>query len=83
MTKVVIDVSMSLDGFIAGPGDGPEHPLGLRGGQRIFNWYFSGDAPYEGTMFRPKGANVQVVAEMYREMGAMLTGRRTYEITNG
>jgi dihydrofolate reductase len=83
MAKVVIDLSMSLDGFIAGPGDGPQHPLGERGGERIFSWYFNGDTPYKGTMFRPRGANRRVVAEMFQRAGAMLTGRRTYEIANG
>jgi len=37
MVKVVIDVSMSSDGFIAGPGDSPRHPLGERGEERIFD----------------------------------------------
>jgi dihydrofolate reductase len=83
MAKVVIDVSMSLDGFIAGPGDGRKHPLGGRGGERIFNWYFSGDTPYEATMFRPRGVNRKVVAEMFQRAGVMLTGRRTYDIANG
>ena len=83
MVKVVIDLSMSLDGFIAGPGDGRKLPLGGRGGERIFSWYFSGDTPYEGTMFKPRGANRGVVAEMFQQAGVMLTGRRTYEIANG
>jgi hypothetical protein len=30
MSKVVIDLSMSFDGFIAGPGDSADHPLGLK-----------------------------------------------------
>lgn len=57
--------------------------MGGRGGERVFDWYFSGDEPYEGTMFKPKGVNRQVVAEMFRSTGAMLTGRRTYEIAQG
>jgi hypothetical protein len=40
MTKVVIDMTMSLDGFVAGPGDGKEYPLGKNDGMRIFDWYF-------------------------------------------
>jgi len=36
MAKVAIDVSISLDGFITGPGGGPELPLGGRGGEHIF-----------------------------------------------
>jgi dihydrofolate reductase len=83
MGKVVIDLSISLDGFIAGPSDGREYPLGKRGGEHLFDWYFSGDTTYEGTMFTPKGANRQVVTEVFERAGAMLTGRRTYDITNG
>jgi len=83
MSKVVIDVSISLDGYIAGPDDGPSLPLGGRGGQHVFDWYFSGTSPYEGSMFRPAAANRKVVAEMFERAGAMLTGRRTYEIANG
>jgi dihydrofolate reductase len=81
MGKVVIDLSISLDGFIAGPSDGREYPLGKRGGEHLFDWHFSGDTTYEGTMFTPKGANREVVAEMFERAGAMLTGRRTYDIS--
>jgi dihydrofolate reductase len=83
MAKVVIDMSISLDGFIAGPNDGPQLPLGGRGGEHIFNWFFSGARYYKGTMFRPKPGSRRVVEEMFQEAGAMLTGRRTYEIANG
>jgi dihydrofolate reductase len=83
MAKVANDLSISLDGFVAGPGDDHQHPLGGRGGEHIFDWYFSDDKTYKGTMFRPKGANRRAVAEMFKQAGAMLTGRRTYEIANG
>ena len=36
MGKVTSGLTMSLDGFIAGPNDGPEHPLG-EGGMRLFD----------------------------------------------
>jgi hypothetical protein len=38
MGKVSTGLSMSLDGFIAGPNDGPERPLG-EGGERLFEWW--------------------------------------------
>ena len=41
MGKVIFNMSVSLDGFVAGPNDSPEHGLG-DGGERLFNWYFSG-----------------------------------------
>lgn len=42
MGKVVFNMTMSLDGFVAGPNDSPENGLG-DGGDRLFDWYFSGD----------------------------------------
>ena len=53
MSKVVIDMTMSLDGFVAGPGDGKDHPLGKNDGMRIFDWYFSGKDQYRHKLFRP------------------------------
>jgi dihydrofolate reductase len=83
MAKVVIDVTVSLDGFVAGPGDGPEFPLGKRDGMQLFNWFFNGPPSRHGDLFKPRGENARVVDEMFARAGAMLTGRRTYDITNG
>jgi dihydrofolate reductase len=94
MSKVVIDMSMSLDGFAAGPEDGRDHPLGRHGGMHIFDWYFSGNEEFRrlqedrpnptGVVFRPEpGANREEVRRMFEESGAYIFGRRTYEITNG
>jgi dihydrofolate reductase len=84
MAKMIVDLTMSLDGFIAGPSDGPEHPLGLRDGERLFDWYTSA-APSGGleARFAPEGPSVQVVEELFAESGAILSGRRTYDITHG
>jgi len=81
--KVVIDVTISLDGFVAGPDDGPKNALGGRGGEHLFDWYSTPEQRNEGELFDPKGANLGVVDEMRRRAGVMLTGRRTYEIANG
>jgi dihydrofolate reductase len=84
VSKVVIDMSMSLDGFVAGPDDGKAHPLGRHGGEHIFDWYVSGDEEYHDPLFRPApGANRDEVERMFAESGAFIFGRRTYEITNG
>ena len=42
MGKVVFNMTVSLDGFVAGPNDGPGNGLG-DGGDALLNWYFSGD----------------------------------------
>jgi dihydrofolate reductase len=84
MSKVVIDMTMSLDGFVAGPGDGKDYPLGKHDGMRIFDWYFSGKEPYRSELFRPEpGVNLDQVKLMFAESGAFIFGRRTYDITKG
>lgn len=84
MNKVVIDMSMSLDGFVAGPDDGKADPLGRHGGMHIFDWYFSGREEYRDPVFRPEpGPNHDEVERMFVESGAFIFGRRTYEIADG
>ena len=45
MGKVRTGLSMSLDGFIGGPNDGPEAPMG-EGGEWLLAWYSGGDTEY-------------------------------------
>ena len=86
MGKVAVGLSMSLDGFIAGPNDGAGNPLG-DGGERLFEWYSAGDTEYRlpGTemvfMLSPQSA--ELLREVDRTMGAFVTGRRTFDIANG
>jgi dihydrofolate reductase len=84
MPKVIIDMSMSLDGAVAGPEDGPEHPLGKHGGEAIFDWYQTGRDEYRSPLFKPApGANLEEVKRMFDESGAYIFGRRTYEVARG
>ncbi len=86
MGKVSTGLSMSLDGFIAGTNDGPGSPLG-EGGERLFAWYSSGDTEYRlpGTemVFRVSPQSAELLREAHSKMGAFVTGRRTFDITNG
>ena len=86
MGKVSTGLSMSLDGFIAGPNDGPRLPLG-DGGERLFAWYSSGDTEYTlpGTemVFRVSPQSAELLREAHSKMGAFVTGRRTFDIANG
>lgn len=41
MANVIVGLTVSLDGFIAGPNDGPANPLG-DGGDRLFSWMSAG-----------------------------------------
>ncbi len=86
MGKVATGLSMSLDGFIAGPNDGLGQPLG-EGGERLFAWYSGGDTEYglPGTemVFRVSQQSAEMLREAHAGMGAFVTGRRTFDITNG
>jgi len=86
MGKVATGLTMSLDGFIAGPNDGPENPLG-EGGMRLFDWYASGDTDYEmpgtGMVFKVSPQSADLLREAFGTMGAFVTGRRTFDIANG
>jgi len=86
MGKVATGLSMSLDGFIVGPNDGPEAPLG-DGGERLFRWYSGGDTEYRlpGTemVSNVSPASAELLGETHSKMGAFVTGRRTFDITNG
>ena len=86
MGKVVAGLSMSLDGFIAGPNDGLQSPLG-EGGERLFAWYSGGDTEYRlpGTemVFKVSPQSAELLREAHSKMGAFVTGRRTFDITNG
>ncbi len=62
-------MSMSLDGFIAGPDDRPGQELG-QGGGRLFNWLDDRMSP---------GINGQVYGEALAT-GAVISGRRTFEL---
>ncbi len=86
MGKVRVELSMSLDGFIAGPNDRPEKGLG-EGGDHLFYWYSNGDTdfPLPGTdmVFKVSLASADFLRDSWLKTGASVTGRRTFDITNG
>ncbi len=82
MSATVLYMSMSLDGFVAGPNEGPDNGLG-DGGHRLHEWFFTG-APAEpsGVPGRPAGVNGEVFDEMM-STGAVVAGRGTFEPAGG
>jgi dihydrofolate reductase len=66
-------MSMSLDGYIAGPNDEPGNPGG-DGFLRLHEWFVTPD----GEFFRPSGPAGQLMADL-NATGAVLAGRRTVE----
>src|SRR4029450_1031371 len=86
MGKLRTGHATSLDGFIAGPNDGPEASMG-EGGERLLAWYFGGDTEYRlpGTemMFKVSPQTAEYLRETSTTTGALVTGRRTFDLTNG
>ena len=81
--RSVVDLSVSLDGFIAGADDGAEFPLG-RGGEALFTWMSAGPASNQvEARLTPPDASKVVVDEWMTESGAMISGRRTFDIAGG
>ena len=73
MSSTVLYMSVSLDGFIAGPEDGIGNGLG-NGGERLHEWLSDGHGG-----FGPPGVNGEVLAEGMAT-GAVVVGRRTFEM---
>ena len=82
MSATVLYMSMSLDGFIAGPNEGPGNGLG-DGGHRLHDW-FSVGAPtdHSGVPGRPSGVNGAMMDEVMAT-GAVVPGRGTFEPAGG
>jgi dihydrofolate reductase len=78
MSATVLDMSMSLDGFVAGPNETRDHGLG-DGGMRLHEWVFAGtDADPAPQVANPGGVNGRVFDEVMAT-GAVVAGRGTVE----
>ena len=75
MTRVTSHMSMSLDGFVAGPDQSADQPLG-RGGMAVHEWHLRADEPgYE--------AGIPARDELLRPMGAYVMGRNMFGPVRG
>jgi dihydrofolate reductase len=76
-------MTMSLDGFVAGPNDGPENGLG-DGGDRLFKWYFTGDTEVSlgsgSPLLKVSPQSAKILEEAIRTHWAGVWGRRTFDI---
>ena len=77
MGKTIAAFTMSLDGFIAGPND----EVG-----RLFKWYGSGDTefavPGTSMVFKVAQASADYMEEEWSKLGAIVTGRRDFDVSN-
>jgi dihydrofolate reductase len=70
---VYLDMSMSLDGCVAGPGVGVAEPMGV-GGERLHDWMFASRTAEEAEAFE---------VENLSDVGAVIMGRTTFELGVG
>jgi dihydrofolate reductase len=79
MAQLILDISMSLDGFVAGPNPGLEHPLGA-GGEQLHEWAFPTKAFREahGESGGEENADSEIVEEIRGRVGATVMGRRMF-----
>ena len=83
MGKVVFDITVSLDGFVAGPNDGPDLGLG-EGGERLHEWALELES-WRSSHGREGGetnASTEVMEEM-SSSGAVIVGRRMFDNAHG
>ena len=79
MTKVLAGITTSIDGYITGPDDGPGKGLG-EGGERLHYWVFGGPWTYDTELNgEPTGADAAWLADTVSRIGAVVSGRWTYE----
>src|SRR3954470_4276901 len=79
MSQVTCQISVSLDGYAAGPGQSLEHPLG-EGGERLHEWAFQ-TAEWRETHGIEAGArniDQEVAAGNMRGLGAFVMGRKMF-----
>ena len=84
MGKVVFDISVSLDGYVAGPDDGPELGLGA-GGERLHEWVVelkSWREPH-GLEGGETNASSAIVEEGLSAAGAIVVGKRMFDNAHG
>jgi len=84
MGKVLVDITTSLDGFVAGRDDGPELPLG-EGGERLHEWVFglaSWREPH-GLEGGETNRDSEILEEAMGNLGAVVVGRRMFDNAGG
>lgn len=69
--SVISGISMSLDGYVTGPDASRQHPLGV-GGEALHQWLFDGSEQ-----------DAALLDEMAAGVGAIVMGRRSYDISEG
>ncbi|MET7281512.1 dihydrofolate reductase family protein [Kribbella sp. NPDC005582] len=83
MSKVIVALAVSADGYISGrtPDGAEEFGRGLGDAGMLFDWYFNGDTPSQvfGDGFKLSAPSARIFDELATRDGAVICGRRTFE----
>lgn len=79
MAQLILDISVSLDGFVAGPNATLDDPLGV-GGMQLHEWVFTTKAWREahGQEGGEEGADSDLAAELIGQASATIMGRHMF-----
>jgi dihydrofolate reductase len=79
MSKVTCQLSISLDGYVAGPDQTTDNPIG-KGGMRLHQWVFATDAwrRQHGEEGGERNADAEVVDRVFENVGAYIMGRNMF-----
>jgi len=79
MSRVTCQISISLDGFVAGPRQSPENPIG-EGGMRLHDWVFETQSwrAQHGQEGGEQSADAEVIEEVTQGIGAYIMGRKMF-----
>ncbi len=79
MSKIIAGAAMSLDGFVSGPGES--------GFEHLFAWYGNGEVAVPTAQadrtFHMTEDNARRWKELTSRIGAIVVGRRTFDVTSG
>jgi hypothetical protein len=79
MRSITCHIAMSLDGFVAGPNQSVENPIG-EGGTRLHEWAFRTASwrAQQGLKGGDRTPDSEVVDEVVRDVGAYIMGRKMF-----
>ena len=82
MARVISGITISLDGYVTGPGDRLGAGLG-EGGERLHEWVFGGPWTYDGPRGTPAAVDQEYLESVFADGGAWIVGRTMHDVVDG
>ena len=82
MARVISGITMSLDGYVTGPGDRLGAGLG-EGGERLHEWVFGGPWTYDGPRGTPAPVDQEYLESVFADGGGWIVGRTMHDVVDG